>query len=91
MAKNKYDFIKEILESKKMTSTQRERVLLLAKDEIEKDSNTEKDLHKRVKKLEEPLTSNVNKKSIQELKKFLTELLGLDSKENEYYGTVNER
>ncbi len=58
MAKNKYDFIKEILESKKMTTAQRERVLLLAKDEIEKDGVKGKDLEVRLLKIEELLNSS---------------------------------
>ena len=34
MAKDKYDFIQELLENKKLQPTQKERVLLLAKEEI---------------------------------------------------------
>lgn len=34
MAKNKYDFIKELLEDKKLNQNQRERILKLASKEM---------------------------------------------------------
>jgi len=37
MAKDKYDFIQELLENNKLSSSQRERVLLLVKEEIRKE------------------------------------------------------
>ncbi|UOE39709.1 hypothetical protein [Chryseobacterium oryzae] len=52
MAKDKYDFIQELLENKKLKPAQRERVLMLAKEEIKKDGVFGKDLEERVKKLE---------------------------------------
>jgi len=52
MAKDKYDFIQELLENKKLTLNQRERLLLLAKEEIKNDKTLGKDLEERVKKLE---------------------------------------
>lgn len=55
MAKNKYDFIQELLENKKLTPAQRERVLLLTKEEIKKDVSIGLDLEERVKKLEEKI------------------------------------
>jgi hypothetical protein len=53
MLKNKYDFIAEILENKKLTTAQRERVLFLTKEEIKNDGLIGEDLEERVKKLEE--------------------------------------
>lgn len=56
MAKDKYDFIQELLENKKLQPTQKERVLMLTKEEIKKDGIVGKDLEERVKKLEELIT-----------------------------------
>lgn len=52
MAKDKYDFIQDLLTNKRLTPSQKERVLLLTKIEIEKDRNLGKDLNKRVDELE---------------------------------------
>lgn len=49
MAKNKYDFIKELLEDKKINQNQRERILELASREI----SLEGTLEERVQKIEE--------------------------------------
>lgn len=49
MAKNKYDFIKELLEDKKISQNQRERILELASREISLEGN----LKERVEKIEE--------------------------------------
>jgi hypothetical protein len=49
MAKTKYDFIKELLEDKKINQNQRERILELASKEI----NLEGTLEERVQKIEE--------------------------------------
>lgn len=51
MAKNKYDFIKELLEDKRIKQNQRERILELASREI----SFEGTLEERVKKIEEIL------------------------------------
>lgn len=58
MAKDKYDFIQEVLESKKLTPAQRERVLALAKEEIRKDAEFGVSLDYRVKVLEQSLIKN---------------------------------
>ena len=58
MAKDKYDFIQELLENKKLQPTQKERVLLLAKEEIKKDGALGKELEERVKKLEEMMNNS---------------------------------
>ncbi len=58
MAKDKYDFIQELLENKKLTLNQRERLLLLAKEEIKNDKILGKDLEERVKKLEVAKVTN---------------------------------
>lgn len=52
MAKDKYDFIQELLQNTKITTAQKERVLSLTKEEIKKDSLLEKKLDERVRKLE---------------------------------------
>jgi hypothetical protein len=61
--KNKYDFIQEILESKKLTVAQRERVLKLAKEEIKKEGVIGKELEDRIRKLEEKLDDGQKKKN----------------------------
>lgn len=53
MLKNKYDFIADILENKKLTAAQRERVLFLTKEEIKNDGLIGEDLEERIRKLEE--------------------------------------
>lgn len=53
MAKNKYDFIKELLENKRINQNQRERILELASKEI----SLEGTLEERVQKIEEILFS----------------------------------
>ena len=53
--KDKYEFIVELLETNKLTPAQKERVLLLSKDEIKKGDITGKDLEERVKKLEDSI------------------------------------
>ena len=58
MARDKYDFIQELLENKKLQPTQKERVLLLAKEEIKKDGALGKELEERVKKLEEMISKS---------------------------------
>lgn len=54
MAKNKYDFIKELLEDKRIKQNQRERILELASREI----SLEGSLEERVQKIEEILFNN---------------------------------
>lgn len=54
MAKNKYDFIKELLENKKINQNQRERILELASKEM----SLEGSLVERVQKIEEMLFDN---------------------------------
>ena len=49
MAKTKYDFIKELLEDKKINQNQRERILELASREI----SIEETLEERVQKIED--------------------------------------
>lgn len=49
MAQNKYDFIKELLEDKRIQQNQRERILELASREI----SLEGTLEERVQKIEE--------------------------------------
>lgn len=55
MAKNKYDFIKELLEDKRIKQNQRERILELASKEI----NLEGSLEERVQKIENIIFDNL--------------------------------
>lgn len=57
MAKNKYDFIKELLDDKRIKPNQRERILELASKEI----SLERSLEERVQKIEEIINSNIPK------------------------------
>lgn len=59
MPKDKYDFIQELLENKKLTPAQRERVLLLTKEEIKKEGLLGKGLEERLSMLEELLNKKV--------------------------------
>lgn len=61
MAKDKYDFIQELLENKKLQPAHRERVLMLTKEEIKKEGIASKDLEERVKKLEEMINISSEK------------------------------
>lgn len=56
MAKDKYDFIQDILTNKRLTPSQKERVLKLTKIEIEKDRIIGSELEDRVYELEKNLT-----------------------------------
>lgn len=55
---NKYDFIQQLLENKKLSPVQRERILALAKEEIMKDAEFGISLDYRVKVLEQSLIKN---------------------------------
>jgi len=57
MAKNKYDFIKELLEDKKLNQNQRERILELASKEILLEGT----LEERVQKIEEIIYNRTEK------------------------------
>lgn len=57
MAKNKYDFIKELLENNKLNQNHRERILELASKEI----SLEGSLEKRVQKIEKIIIENIPK------------------------------
>lgn len=65
MAKNKYDFIQELLSNKKLTLSQKERVLQLSAEEIKKDNETESSLESRIKQLESYNNNSNLKKSIK--------------------------
>lgn len=60
MAKDKYDFIQELLGNNKLKPRQRERVLMLVKDEIKKDNVRGKELKNRVQRSEQKLKINEN-------------------------------
>lgn len=62
MAKNKYDFIKELLEDKKIHQNQRERIFELASKEI----SLEGSLEERVQKIEE-IIFNINTGSVDSI------------------------
>jgi hypothetical protein len=61
MAKDKYDFIQALLENKKLSPSQRERVLLLMSAELKKDKDIGATLEERVKIIEEKLYLKLNK------------------------------
>ena len=58
MAKDKYDFIQELLENKRLTTVQRERIFLLTKEEIKKDGILGRNFDERIKKLETVINGN---------------------------------
>jgi hypothetical protein len=58
MAKDKYDFIHELLNNDKLNAAQRERILLLTSIEIKKDKAQGNILEERVKRLEEKIGLN---------------------------------
>jgi hypothetical protein len=53
MAKDKYDFISELLNNKKISPSQKERVFVLSSQEIQKDKQNGVGLEARIKKLED--------------------------------------
>ncbi|MEC3876484.1 hypothetical protein [Chryseobacterium salviniae] len=55
MPKDKYDFISELLNNKKITSTQREQIFRLSSEEIKKDKNSGLKLEQRIHDIEEKL------------------------------------
>ena len=55
MAKDKYDFIQDILTNKRLTPSQKERVLKLTKIEIEKDSIGNDEIKERILLIEKKL------------------------------------
>jgi hypothetical protein len=59
MSKDKYDFIQELLENKKLSLAQRERTLLLIKEEIRKEVLIGKGLADRVARIEELIKEKV--------------------------------
>lgn len=81
MAKNKYDFIKELLEDKRIKQNQRERILELASREI----SLEGTLAERVQKIEEILFNKPDKDVFQITERTVSrdELEELIDEENE--------
>ncbi|MBD8489739.1 hypothetical protein IFO69_13360 [Echinicola sp. CAU 1574] len=65
MAKNKYDFIKELLDDKKLNQSQRERILALASKEI----SLEGSLEERVQKIEEIIYNQSNETRVLQTEK----------------------
>jgi hypothetical protein len=55
MAKDKYEFIQEILENKKLTTSQRERILFLVSNELKKDNIHGVELNSRLERIENEL------------------------------------
>jgi hypothetical protein len=60
MAKDKYDFISEILTEKKMSPAQREKILILAAQEIKNEKVNDLELKDRIAKIENFLKINLN-------------------------------
>ncbi|RZK10341.1 MAG: hypothetical protein EOO43_20390, partial [Flavobacterium sp.] len=52
MSKNKYDFILELLEYKKLSSDQREKILKLSAQEIKNENTKDEDLLRRIEEIE---------------------------------------
>lgn len=72
MAKDKYDFIQELLGNKKLTPAQKERVLLLTSAEIRKDKEAGGLLEDRVIKNEESI--NVINNNVSKIENDITEI-----------------
>lgn len=68
MAKDKYDFISGLIESKRLTTAQRERILMLSSKEIKKDKLCGDELEKRIEGLEEGLVKKTSENSSSEKK-----------------------
>lgn len=64
---NKYDFIVNLLEKKNLTTEQREKIILLTKDEIKKDNSIGQELADRISDLEDIIISIIDEKSSKEL------------------------
>lgn len=54
----KYDFIQKLLNDKRLTAAQRDRVLALTQKEIEKDSSQFKIIEERIEYLENSISRN---------------------------------
>jgi hypothetical protein len=52
MPQNKYEFISQLLETKNLTVQQKEKILILAKEEIRKDDFKNEELERRIQNLE---------------------------------------
>ena len=71
MKKGKYDFIAELLELKKLTHEQKERILKLSVIEIQNESNIDLELRKRIELIEKKIKS-IEEPFIEEEKKDLS-------------------
>src|SRR5690606_27053810 len=60
MEKNKYEFISEILENRKLNQTQRERLFNLAMLEIKAESRKDRELLRKIEEIEEKLNELKN-------------------------------
>lgn len=65
MAKDKYDFIQEVLKNHTLSLAQREQILLLTSSEIKRDKKLGNILEERIKKLEE-VVGLIETKDVQE-------------------------
>ncbi len=65
MAKDKYDFIQEVLKNHTLSLAQREQILLLTSSEIKRDKKLGNTLEERIKKLEEAV-GLIETKDVQE-------------------------
>ncbi len=59
ISKNKYDFITDLLENKKLNFTQKERILMLANKELKKDFSSKKKIEERVQNMEDTDTTEI--------------------------------
>jgi hypothetical protein len=63
MAKNKYDFIVELLEQKKLTTVQKERILKLSSQELMNEATSDEVILKRIEEIEKRL-NDINPPSV---------------------------
>lgn len=63
MAKNKYDFIAEVLEKKTLNASQKERLYKLISKEIMEVETKDSEILKRVEEIEKKITNNAKKTS----------------------------
>jgi len=69
MARSKYDFILELLELKKLSFDQKERILKLSVKEISDENTKDEELLKRIEKIEQLVKSNKNPQNDTETEK----------------------
>ena len=59
---NKYEFIADLLENNKLDTSQREKVFKLIANELKIEGNTQIQIEKRIKKIEDKIRDSQNLK-----------------------------